>query len=145
MSFNQRDIKLRPHHLWGLADIQENTENYYLPNEEYITNWREQEGEIKYTEKLILHGRGTVRFLFENPDYEFTYVDGINEVDTICLECNTFEECHDPECESFNNAQEWDKEALTAMPFLTMMEFGKKYNLNKFIEIRQKFEMLKQQ
>ena len=61
---NKREIKLRPHHVWGLHDIQENTENYYLPDEEYIARWREQEGEIKYIEKLILHGRDTIRFLF---------------------------------------------------------------------------------
>jgi hypothetical protein len=82
MSSEKREIKLRPHHVWGLQDIQENTENYYVPDEEYIANWREQEGEIKYTEKLILHGRDTIRFLFENQDYEFTYVGEQAEVDT---------------------------------------------------------------
>jgi hypothetical protein len=139
MSPEQKEIKLRPHHVWGLHDIQENTGNYYLPDEEYIANWREQEGEIKYTEKLILHGRDTIRFLFENPAYKFTYVDGQAEVDTICLECNTLEECHNPECDSFHNAQQWDKDALNGIPFLRMMEFGKKYSLNKFNEIRDAF------
>ena len=139
MSPDQRGLKLRPHHVWGLHDIQENTEHYYLPDEEYITKWREQEGEIKYTEKLILHGRDTIRFLFENPDYEFTYIDGKTEVDTICIECNTFEDCHNPESDSFHNAQQWDEGALDAMPFLRVLKFGKKYNLNKFNEIRDTF------
>ena len=59
MSSEKKEIKLRPHHVWGLLDIQENTKNYYLSDEEYIANWREQEGEIKYIDKLILHGRET--------------------------------------------------------------------------------------
>ncbi len=139
MSSVKKEIKLRPHHVWGLYDIQENTERYFLPDEEYIANWREQEGEIKYTEKLILHGRDTIRSLYENPDYEFIYVDGKTEVDTICIECNTFEECHNPESDSFHNAQKWDESALNEMPFLSMMEFGKKYTLNKFNEIRDVF------
>ena len=136
----KRECKLSPHHVWGLLDIQENTKNYYLPDEEYIANWIEQEGEIKYTEKLILHGRDTIRFLFEHPAYEFTYVDGKTEVDTICIECNTFEECYNPDCDSFHNAQQWDEGVLNEMHFLRMMEFGKKYNLNKFNEIRKKFD-----
>ncbi len=63
MLSEKKEIKLRPHHVWGLHDIQENTGHYYLPEEEYIAKWREQEGEIKYTEKLILHGRDTVGYL----------------------------------------------------------------------------------
>ena len=132
----KREIKLRPHHVWGLHDIKENTEHYYLPDEEYISIWRQQEGDIKYSEKLIFHSRDTIRFLFENPDYDFTYVDGISEIDTICKECNTFRECHDPEHDLFYSAKEWDENALNDLPFLKMMEFGKKYNMNKFNEIR---------
>ncbi|MFX1521015.1 MAG: hypothetical protein ACFFCD_13950 [Promethearchaeota archaeon] len=37
-----------------------------------------------------MHGRDTIRFLFENPDYEFAYADGKTEVDTIYIACNTF-------------------------------------------------------
>ena len=98
-----------------------------------------EEGEIKYTEKLILHGRDTIKFLFEHPDYEFTYVDGKAEFDTICIECNTFEECHNPECDSFYNAQKWDEGALSELPFLRMLKLGKKYNLNKFNDIRDEY------
>ena len=86
-----------------------------------------------------MHGRNTIRFLFEHPDCEFTYVDGQTEVDTIYIECNTFEDCHNPECDSFYNAKEWDKGALSKLPFLRMLEFGKKYNLNKFNDIQDEY------
>lgn len=139
--FNKRirEIKLRPHHIWGLLDIQKNTEHYYLTNEEYVNIWRQQEEDFKYSEKLIFHLRDTIRFLFENPDYEFTYVDGQNEFDTVCIECERFKECHDPECGQFFNVKEWDEMALNNVPFLRIMEFGKKYNMYKFNEIRDKY------
>jgi hypothetical protein len=38
-----------------------------------------------------------------------------------------------------SQCKEWDEGALNAMPFLRMMEFGKKYSLNMFNEIRNAF------
>ena len=131
-----KPIRLRPHHVWGLHSIDEHPETYSLPDAEFLKLWRKTNGDY-HSDKLVLHWRDTIKFLYEHPDHEFEYISGKESRDSVCVECD--KECDDPEHENFKLVEQWDTEWVhKEIPFIKEMKFGKKYTFNKFRELKLK-------
>ena len=157
------DLELRPHHVWGYLDHENNPHWYDLPDDEYIELVKDfkrrsneeaarnlgmteeqvkEAGEFAYrqhSDKVILHQRTVLKKIHDDPSTEFKYVSGL---DTVCEECNLKEGCLDEHHPYFKTVQEADKNVNDLFPEL---EPGKSYKGYDIIKLFKKKGLLKKQ
>ena len=139
------ELELRPHHVLGYIGHETQPEFYDLPNDKYISNFREgkrkeaeengkkqglTEEQIKqsaesaynfHSDKLILHWRDSIKRLHDNPDTKFKYV---SSLDSVCEGCDKKEGCHDENHWTYKVVQQADADAHN---MLSELKHGKIY------------------
>ena len=121
-------ISLRPHHVLGLLQHEEDPEWYYVSDEIYLQRFRQEKGDF-HSKRMILDYRNILKRLHENPNMRFLYVEA---EDSICLGCPQRVNCHNPQTWQYTETQKADLIALSKLPKLMNRKL---YNLNDITQL----------
>lgn len=138
-------LELRPHHVWGFLEHENNLHWYDLSDKEYIAFFRKIKGEKsgdqgkegQHPDRLIIYWRNTIKKLHENPDIKFKYVNGL---DSVCMECTNKEICDDEQHWAYEAAQKADGKFAKWTPEL---KYGRIYDGNFILKLFRDKDWLK--